>query len=90
MAATDAQRLSLERVLAYHMLQGSLVSGDVRGGGAEAAVHSMAGPALRLVRNATGMYVLGGRNGARVVRQDIVAGLGIVHVVDAVLLPPAA
>lgn len=42
-----------------------------------------------MFKNASGVFVVGALNAARVVQADITGGGSVVHVVDALLLPPS-
>lgn len=47
-----------------------------------------AGSNLAIVRNSSGMFVRGAVNSARIVRTDILASQGVMHVIDTLLLLP--
>jgi uncharacterized surface protein with fasciclin (FAS1) repeats len=69
----------LATILTYHVVPGSVTSGQLASGD----VGSVAGIPLAVVVG-SGVTV----NGANVVTADIEASNGVIHVVDAVLLPP--
>jgi uncharacterized surface protein with fasciclin (FAS1) repeats len=69
----------LKTILTYHVVPGSVTSGQLSSGD----VGSAAGIPLSVVVG-SGVTV----NGANVVTADIEASNGVIHVIDAVLLPP--
>lgn len=71
----------LKAILLYHVVSGSVMAADVRTG----AVASAGGEKLNLAA-ADGKVTV---NGTNVVKADIAASNGVIHVIDAVLLPPA-
>ena len=75
-------REDLAGILTYHALAGTVLAGDIADG--ESTPDSVAGPALTINKTDAGVTV----NGANVVIADIVGTNGVVHVIDAVLLPP--
>lgn len=68
----------LVRILTYHLVQGGLLSVDVAPGD----IGSSEGSLLKL-DTANGVTV----NGAKVVTADIEASNGVIHIIDAVLVP---
>jgi uncharacterized surface protein with fasciclin (FAS1) repeats len=75
----SANKELLTQVLTYHVVRGAVLAADVTTG----AVPSVQGEDLALV-------VAGGKvtvNGANVTTADIAASNGIIHVIDAVLIP---
>jgi transforming growth factor-beta-induced protein len=91
-AALEALSLTAEELLAseglsdillYHVIPGKILSSDIAEG--ETIVAAANGDNLTIVRNDTGVYV----NGAAVTLADVPASNGVIHVIDAVLLPPA-
>ena len=76
-------RDDLAGILTYHAVAGAVLAGDLAAG--EQAVASVAGPELTITVSEEGVTV----NEANVVMTDIVGTNGVVHVIDAVLLPPA-
>ncbi|MEI8145262.1 MAG: fasciclin domain-containing protein [Alphaproteobacteria bacterium] len=75
-------RGELRRILAYHVVPGRVTASDLSG--VRQRVRTVAGPSVR-VDGRRGVVV----NDARVVRADIGARNGVIHVIDRVLLPPA-
>jgi len=73
----DAGRL--KAILKYHVVSGHLMARDLKSG----EVTTAQGTALTAVVSSSNVRV----NGARVTRADIVATNGIVHAIDAVILP---
>ncbi len=71
----------LVRVLTYHVVPGTVMAADVAKVSSAKAVR---GDALQI--NVTGNNVTVDK--ARVVKTDIVASNGVIHVIDHVLLPP--
>jgi uncharacterized surface protein with fasciclin (FAS1) repeats len=72
----------LRRVLTYHVVPGKVMAADVVKLGSAKAV---SGDALRINANSGTVSV----NGSRVVKADIAASNGVIHVIDTVLLPPS-
>lgn len=69
----------LKAVLNYHVIKGFFQSRDVKSG----EVMTLQGSTLTAAVSSSDLRV----NGARVVRADIVATNGVVHTIDAVILP---
>lgn len=79
-----ADTAQLASVLTYHVVPGKVTASDIiESNGAQPA--TVNGKQVDVVVRDGMVYV----NGARVVTADIVASNGVIHVVDAVLLPPA-
>jgi uncharacterized surface protein with fasciclin (FAS1) repeats len=74
---------ALKRVLLYHVIAGKVPAAKVVN---LRSAKTLAGPTVRI--RVTGKTVR--INSARVAKADVMASNGIVHVVDAVLIPPAA
>lgn len=72
----------LVRILTYHVVPGKVMSGDLAGQIVEPA--TVEGNTLSI--DATGDAVM--VNDATVVSADVEASNGVIHVVDAVILPP--
>lgn len=72
---------ALSQVLLYHVVPGATLSGDITDG---MSVETVQGSPLTLTVTADGVQV----NGANVTAADIEAYNGVIHVIDAVLLPP--
>jgi uncharacterized surface protein with fasciclin (FAS1) repeats len=73
----------LRAVLTYHVVSGKVMASQVTGLGSARTVNGQSLPIA--VRD--GNVMVGGAN---VVKTDIVASNGVIHVIDTVLLPPAA
>lgn len=73
---------ALRRVLLYHVVEGDVTSDQVTG---LDAAPTLAGPDLSFSTDGGGVLV----NDATVTMADVLASNGVIHVVDAVLLPPA-
>ena len=80
-----ADKAKLASILTYHVVPGKVMAGDIvkANGATPTTVNGM--PLDVVVRGGT-VYV----NGAQVVSADIAASNGVIHVIDAVLLPKAA
>lgn len=80
----------LGAILTYHVIAGKLMAADVvaaiDAGGGTATVDTVNGASIT-VELVDGDVVINGT--ATVVQTDLEAGNGVVHVIDAVLLPPA-
>lgn len=73
-----ADKAKLTQVLTYHVVPGKVMAADVKAGD----VKTVQGSAIN-VSTAGGVKV----NGANVVKTDIVADNGVIHVIDTVILP---
>jgi uncharacterized surface protein with fasciclin (FAS1) repeats len=73
----------LQAVLLYHVVSGKIMAADI-GAGAEPA--TLQGATIAVVGSDSGVTV----NGANVVTADVVTSNGVIHVIDAVILPPAS
>lgn len=69
----------LVKILTYHVVSGAVMAADVTAG----EVPSVEGQNITVTTD-MGVQV----NGANVVTTDIVASNGVIHVIDAVILPP--
>ena len=72
---------ALVAVLTYHVLGAEVPSSD----GATGAVATLQGEEIELVASDDGVTV----NGANVIAVDVEASNGVIHVIDAVLVPPS-
>ncbi len=72
----------LKGILLYHVVSGKVMSTDLKGTVKPATLE---GSALTIVAGASGVTV----NGANVTSADVAASNGVIHVIDAVVLPPA-
>jgi uncharacterized surface protein with fasciclin (FAS1) repeats len=81
--------ISLQSVLSYHVIRGAVTAEAVLAlegvGGDGAQVPTLLGAPLTISVNAEGQVVINGT--ATVIATDITAGNGVVHVIDAVLVP---
>ncbi|MBN2472131.1 MAG: fasciclin domain-containing protein [Anaerolineae bacterium] len=82
----------LAGILLYHVVSGeeALYSNDVAAALAEAGeegimVETMNGASFTVTADENGIYV----DGAQIIMTDIMASNGVIHVIDAVILPPA-
>ncbi len=71
----------LTQVLAYHVVPGTITSDQIETG----TVASVEEGELALVSDGTGVTV----NGANVIGADMLTSNGVIHAIDAVLLPPS-
>ena len=74
-------KAQLTRILTYHVVPGSVLSTSLKSGD----VKSVEGSSLK-VAVSTGKVTV---SGANVVKADIKASNGVIHVIDKVLMPPA-
>ena len=75
-----ANKAKLTKILTYHVVPGSVLSTSLRSGD----VKSVEGSSLKVGVNAGKVTV----SGASVVKADIKASNGVIHVIDKVLMPP--
>ena len=75
-----ANKAKLTKILTYHVVPGSVVSTSLKSGD----VKSVEGSSLK-VAVSTGKVTV---SGANVVKADIKASNGVIHVIDKVLMPP--
>ncbi|MDP4284954.1 MAG: fasciclin domain-containing protein [Bacteroidota bacterium] len=73
----------LKAILLYHTIGASVKAMDVPAG-PNAAVATVGGDSVFLTKNLNGVFV----NGVPVVKADIIATNGIIHVISRVLMPP--
>ncbi|MDX1935377.1 MAG: fasciclin domain-containing protein [Capsulimonadales bacterium] len=76
---------TLQAILKYHLVPGQYVASDVSGLNGQAASTTLRGSTLA-VSTTGGVRV----NNATVVRPDVGARNGVIHVIDTVLMPPAS
>ncbi len=74
-----ADKAALTRVLTYHVVGGKVMAADVKSG----AVKTVQGQPLNVAVSSSGVMV----NNAKVVKTDIMATNGVIHVIDTVVLP---
>jgi uncharacterized surface protein with fasciclin (FAS1) repeats len=72
----------LKAILLYHVVSGKVMSADLKG---TINAETLEGDKVKIVASSSGVTV----NGANVVKADVAASNGVIHVIDAVLLPPA-
>ncbi|NKB46494.1 MAG: fasciclin domain-containing protein [Legionellales bacterium] len=70
---------ALVKVLTYHVVPGSIKSGDIRSG----EVMTLEGQKVIVAKNGQQVKI----NDAQVIQADVVAKNGVVHVIDTVLIP---
>jgi len=73
-------KAKLVAILTYHVVPAKVMAADVKTGEAP----SVNGKKLALKADKTGVTV----NGAKVVKTDVTASNGVIHVIDTVVLPP--
>ena len=83
LAALAKDKAALRRVLLYHVVAGKVTAAKVV---KLRSAKTLAGPSVRI--KVTGKTVR--INTAKVTTADVLASNGVVHVVDRVLIPPAA
>jgi uncharacterized surface protein with fasciclin (FAS1) repeats len=74
-----ADKAMLVKVLTYHVVPGTVMAKDVKSG----SVQTVEGQALLVDVSSAGVMV----NDAKVIKTDIVASNGVIHVIDTVVLP---
>lgn len=74
---------ALAGILLYHVVGGKIMSGDI---GSAASPATLQGATIDVKANGGKVTV----NGANVVKADIEASNGVIHVIDAVILPPTS
>lgn len=77
----EENRGNLTAILAYHVVGGQVMSGDIPEGSTD--VPSAQGTTLRVEKTDAGVTV----NGANVITADIETSNGVIHVIDAVVVP---
>ena len=80
---TAEEIAALADILLYHVVAGTVASADIAAG--TSTVTAANGDDLTIVASETGVTV----NGASVTIADVPASNGVIHVIDAVLTPPA-
>lgn len=74
-----ADKTKLTAVLTYHVVAGKVMAADVKAG----QVKTVQGKGLSVTTSPAVMV-----NDAKVIKTDIVADNGVIHVIDTVVLPP--
>ena len=74
---------ALAGILLYHVVSGKIMSGDIGGSASPATLQG----ATIDVKSSYGKVTV---NGANVVAADVAARNGVIHVIDAVILPPSS
>ena len=74
-----ADKAALTKVLTYHVVAGKVPASQVKSG----AVKTVQGQSLNVDASSTGVRV----NDARVVKTDVMASNGVIHVIDKVVMP---
>jgi uncharacterized surface protein with fasciclin (FAS1) repeats len=77
-----ANKDKLKGILLYHVVSGKIMAADIKGA---AQPKTLQGATLDVKASAGGVTV----NGAKVTGADVAASNGVIHVIDAVVLPPA-
>ena len=84
-----AQPERLKAILTYHVIPGRVLSTDLPpadDGATSATPKTLQGQSLRVVRTDGGAVTV---DGANVTTADVLAGNGVIHVIDRVILPPS-
>jgi uncharacterized surface protein with fasciclin (FAS1) repeats len=71
----------LKGILLYHVVSGKIMAADIKGAAKPATLQ---GSTLDVKASTSGVTV----NGANVTAADVAASNGVIHVIDAVVLPP--
>jgi uncharacterized surface protein with fasciclin (FAS1) repeats len=74
---------ALKDILLYHVLSGKVMAADVTDG---LEAETLLGQMVSFALHSGGAVTI---NGARITVTDIHASNGVIHVIDAVILPPA-
>jgi uncharacterized surface protein with fasciclin (FAS1) repeats len=72
-------KAKLAEVLTYHVVPGKVKSGDIKPG----AVKTVQGQSVQLSTKGGALMV----NDAKVIKADIVASNGVIHIIDTVIVP---
>ena len=87
-----AQKATLTSVLTYHVVPGRLTAADIgariKAGGGKATLTTAQGEPLTAWMKGNALYLTDTKgNSARVTTGDVIQSNGVIHVVDAVLMP---
>ncbi len=82
-AVTAAPKETLDAILKYHVLNGSVTSGAIPAA-ANTETATLGGKNTYITKNQTGVFI----NGSRVIQADVAASNGTIHVIEKVLMPP--
>jgi len=74
-----ADKAALIKVLTYHVVPGEIVAADVKAG----PLKTVEGESLNVTTSSMGVKV----NGANVIKTDVMASNGVIHVIDTVVVP---
>jgi uncharacterized surface protein with fasciclin (FAS1) repeats len=74
-----ADKAALTKVLTYHVVPGEIVAADVKTG----QVKTVEGQFLTVTASSMGVKI----NDANVIKTDVMASNGVIHVIDTVVLP---
>ena len=74
-----ADKAALTKVLTYHVVSGKVVAADVKSG----QVKTVEGQNLNVSVSSAGVTV----NDAKVIKTDVMATNGVIHVIDTVVMP---
>jgi uncharacterized surface protein with fasciclin (FAS1) repeats len=72
-------KAKLSRILTYHVVSGEVMAKNVKPG----KVATVEGEKINITRSSSGVKV----NNANVIKTDVVASNGVIHVIDTVLIP---
>ena len=82
-----ANKQQLTDILTYHVVPGAVMAKDVKAG----PVTTVNGATFTVSTSGSDVIITDGKgNKSKIVKTDIVASNGVIHVIDTVLLPPAA
>jgi len=76
-----ANKTTLTSVLTYHVVSGKLMAADVV---TYSALSTVQGEDVKITATPSGVWV----NEAKVIQTDIECSNGVIHVIDALLVPP--
>jgi uncharacterized surface protein with fasciclin (FAS1) repeats len=74
---------TLKAILLYHVVAGKIMANDI---GSSATPSTLEGTTISVKADAKGVTV----NGANVIKADVIASNGVIHVIDQVILPAPA